>query len=239
MVDINDDDIKRINNKISNLYALYKATDNEARFKYIGIIIGVMAMISNVKIGLNIVLGLVIAYALIRYNHDKNIHDTTSGSELFHKKAEQIIPEIRFKKYPDIVDFIFSIQDFYNYNPEAFEETIANINSFIKLYEDSKIVTRFCENNYQIAESKVRNALNSIHSVTLSLNDQKEVFNKLTKAHKKLNIILKRYLKEMFQTCEDTKITDGYNVETKILDFDGPKAHNLYNPEEGYTYEFY
>ena len=143
-----------------------------------------------------------------------------------------------FEGYNDIVEFFFSIQDFYIYNPQAYEEIIDNVDNFLNIYEDLKIGTQFCEDKYKIADSKKRNALNALHSIIYNISANEPVItDKLNVAHKTLEDILNKYQGEILKICNHALIDEGYNMTRKLLT-NGPSPHNIY-PKETSNYEFY
>jgi hypothetical protein len=224
---------------MNNLYEQVSNMDKKTRFIYIIITVFIVCIFSRLDIGLNIVFACGISYLIIKYLNDKKtvkIDDINNQNKI---KATYIKPEPKLiNNYPDLIDFFFTIQELYNYNPQAYEEIIDNIESMLILYKDIDKITSKCEDRYQIAESKIRNALNALHSLIFSLENNKMI-NKLNKAHRKLNHILNNYLFKMFKKCEDTKLISGYNSDSRLIEFDKPKPHNTYNNNNKFSYEFY
>ena len=137
----------------------------------------------------------------------------------------------------ELYDFFFSIQDFYRYNPQAYEETIDNINSFFKLYDYAKRDSGKCGFYYKIAESKKTNALNSIHSLIFNIPPEDIFDDKITRAHLRLDTILTQYLSNFYDLCREDFYKNGFNVYTQNLNT-GPKEYNNYN-DEIFSYQFY
>lgn len=223
---------------MDNLYEQVSNMDKKTRFIYIIITIFIVCVFSRLNVGLNIIFACGVSYLVIKYLNDKKtvkIDDINKQNEI---KATYIKPEPRLiNNYPDLVDFFFTIQELHSYNPEAYEEMIDNVESMLMLYKDIDNITHKCEDIYQIAESKIRNAINALHSIIFSLKNNK-VINKLNKAHRKLNKILNNYLLTMFKKCDGVKLISGYNSETKLIEFDKPKPYNTYDDKK-FSYEFY
>jgi len=172
----------------------------------------------------------------------------TEGSSLRHStdleqdsiKYETIKPElssINFSSESDIVDYLFSIQDLYVYNPLAYEELLVNLNSFYSLLEsifnDLKNGSRY----YGIALSKKHNALNALHSLILKLPPESSFTEKFNVSHERLESILTKKLNDMYTECEKRILESGRDTSTIPL-LRGPLGHNVYN-DELYSYEFY
>ena len=158
---------------VDNLFEIVSKMDAITRFKYVVVVIVCINLLSRINMGINIIVALVIAYLLIKYMNDKMLHSNRLKKNNVETKANIIKPAlIDYDQYHDLVDFFFSIQDLSQYNPQAYEEMINNVNSFLVIYDETKNITRLCEDKYQIAEQKVYNAVNALHSIIHSLENQ-------------------------------------------------------------------
>lgn len=223
---------------MDNLYNQISNMDKKTRFIYIIITIFIVCIFSRLNVGLNIVFACGVSYLIIKYLNDKKISNTDDINKQNDIKATYIKPEPQLiNDHPDLIDFFFTIQELHDYNPEAYEEMIDNVEAMLRLYKDIDKITHKCEDRYQIAESKIRNAVNALHSIIFSLENNK-IINKLNRSHRKLNKILNSYLLKMFKKCEDIRLVNGYNSDTKLIDFDKPKPYNTYDDKK-FSYEFY
>ena len=115
---------------------------------------------------------------------------------------------------------------------------INNVNSFLVIYDETKNITRLCEDKYQIAEQKVYNAVNALHSIIHSLENQ-ILIKKLNRSHRKLNILLKQYLKKIFNRCQALRIKYDLTIENRLIAFDEPKPYNFHDTVGMHSYEYY
>lgn len=220
------------------IYTILKDLNNRYTFFYIAIIVILLFIFRNVHIGLNILFAIAIALVLIIYNYDKSITTFQIEEEEKREKLDNIQPRpLHIKGHDDILNLFFSIQDFYHHNPQAYEETIDNVDAFLTIYDIVFKNTPFCEYNYQIAESKKNNALNALHSIIFSLPDNKLVIDKLTRAHKRLETILNIYLNELYDKCHHTLIKNGYDIYKRSINL-GPREANHYFDKD-FTYQLY
>ena len=210
---------------------------NNIVFRNLAIIFIILILFFNLSINLNIFLGLIL-FAIIVYFYRKN-------------KKEQILPNNdkkknyktieQFSKYAtnklDINDFLFSIQDFYVFNPQAFEELIYNIDVFFKTYEKVFIDNDLCNYYFQIAQSKKNDALNSLHSILFNLPNNKLYTQKLDNADQRLETLLNIYLNKLYQKCTQNLMQFGLNIYKKQINI-GPKEYNTYS-NENFSYQFY
>jgi hypothetical protein len=136
-----------------------------------------------------------------------------------------------------IIDFLFTVQDFYAYNPAAYEEMVDNLKSFFQLNKDIFLEKKMYTYYYQIALSKKNNALNAFQSLIYKLPTEPEFTDKFNRAHVRLETILNKYMNDLYDKCQKNIKQNGINNITRPLD-KGPTGHNVYN-DEMYSYEFY
>lgn len=220
------------------IYNIIRGINNSRLFKYLTLIILSYLFFKNKNIGLNVFLAIIIAISFIIYNYDEIETKRNIQEEQQNIKRESIKPTItNFKDKDDLVDFLFSVQDMYHYNPQAYEEIIDNLESFFNLYSYIKLGSKYCDQYYQIAESKKNNAINSFHSMIFSIPNSKTYMDKFNRAHKRFETIMNVYLNELYDECNYDLIKNGYNVHRKYINT-GPKEYNHYFDKD-YTYQFY
>ena len=156
------------------------------------------------------------------------------------EKIDAIRPTPKnFEKFDDVIDFYFSIQDFYKFNPQTYEESIENIEAFFKIYDIIFTGTPQPDYYYQIAESKKNNAINALHALIYNLPNSRIVNEKLIRAHKRLETILNKYLNQLYDHCTQKIIKEGRDWYTRQINI-GPKEYNTYfNLNKSFTYQFY
>lgn len=192
----------------------------------------------QLSIGLNIILGLILAVVTILYLYEKETTAIELEKEQYEEKLESINPSPKnITGDNDLINFLFSVQDFYVFNPPAFEEVIDNIDSFKSLYEDVFADAELCNYYYQILDSKKSNALNAFHSIIFTLPNNQVFTEKFDRAHKRLETILNKYLNEAYDQCSFNLYKNGRDtLKRQILK--GPREYNHYFDEE-FTYQFY
>lgn len=209
-------------------------------FLYFFIILVFLSIFLRLNIELNVILGLVLAVILILYFNTKNQFDKKEIKNIYDKKESLIRPKskkLRSDKYPELVDFIFSIQDMYKYNVPAYEEMILTIDDFLELYEQSKITFKLAGMNYNLAEEKRRDAVNALHSLIYGLPTNKQLVHKLEESTQKLYKLLGEKLDDINTINTNYILINGYSVDT-IITNRGPHAVNFYS-HEPYTYDIY
>jgi effector-binding domain-containing protein len=188
-------------------------------------------------VGLNIILALTLGVCVILYfNQAKQFTHDQEKKQQEHKLSTIKPPPKTFAGRDDIIDLVFSIQDFYPYNPEAYEEMIDNIDAFFKIYDIIKTDPAYCEYYYTIADTKKSNAVNALQSMIFNIPNSKIPEDKLIRAYKRLETLLVNYINELYKICDNDLTTKGFDVTRKLINT-GPKEYNNYK-EKDFTYQF-
>lgn len=223
------------------VYLLLESINNKNLFIYISIILVSIFYFKRFSIGLNILLALFFGVVAASYLNEKNTVSNEIEEIQQETKLDAIKPDpvkLRERKDTDIIDFVFSVQDFYEYNPEAYEEMIDNINSFLEVHDTIFKGTIYCDDYYQIADSKKNNALNAFQSLIHNLPNSRLVNEKFNRAHKRLETILNKHLNELYDECNHDLIKRGHDVTRRAINL-GPKEYNQYDTDKDFTYQFY
>ena len=209
--------------------------DNSNLFLFIIIIIIIFKVISNLNINLAIIFGCFISFYIFKLLSESNKNKLNKNEEMLKDKIKQIrpAPEI-IEKYEDIINFLFSIQDLYVYNPPAYEEMVESIKSFFIVYEESIKIKELAHHNYSIAELKFNNAVNSLHSIYLNSETDMDLNNKINRAFRTLYKLLKKYLDEIELNIKKDLKYNGYDNKTIIID----TKYKPYNYSESSKYTF-
>ena len=221
------------------VYTLFNGIENYAVFKFVIIMIIGYLVFRNKKVGLNVILGLVCAIVVILYIYDKNKVLLETVNEEYDKKLSSIEPTLKTssKDNRDLIDFLFSIQDFYGYNPQTFEEMIDNINGLLKIEQMIVTTTDDCEKRYHIAFNKKNNAINCLNSVIYSIPASGDLTDKLVRSHKRLETLLNKKINKLYDLCYQNLAINGYNVNTSSINT-GPNPANMYLDKD-FTFQLY
>ena len=114
--------------------------NNKNIFIYIVIILCGYLYYKKYDIKLNIIFGLFISICIIYlYQQNSDNQEITQQNIIQEKENSMRLKSEYMKNRIEIKDFIFSIQEIYIYNPQAFEEMDANLNNFFDCYDEIKI----------------------------------------------------------------------------------------------------
>ena len=224
-------------------YTFIESFQNNEIFRNVLIIIMFILFFLQISVELNIILGLILAGYLILYLKEKdNIRIQTEERENNTKLSfiKPHLEKINKDKDRDFIDFIFSVQDFYVFNPRAYEEFIDNMDAFFELRELIFSDETFINYYFQIAESKKDNALNSFHSLIFSLPNDKTYTEKFDRAHKRLETLLNKEFNQMYDQVTFISVKNGPDVLKRPVEQDlEPKSYMTYFDKNDFTYQFY
>lgn len=110
----------------------FAITNNELFISFIvfSIIIG---FFSRINLSLATAVGIIIGYYVFNLLLNVSKNHQQKKIELKKNKIKYIRPAPEnLENYDDIIDFLYSIQDFYPNNPPAYEEMVMNMQAFLK-----------------------------------------------------------------------------------------------------------
>lgn len=218
-----------MNHYIEDFVQQIKTSSNQTLFLYIIIIVFIIVIFRRFNISLSIILAIFIAIIVIVYINTNNTLNIRSDEEIFQDKVNTIKPTpINIQKYPKFVDFIFGIQDMYQYNVPAYEQMIDSIDFILDLYEEAKINNQVAGSNYEIIDHKRIETTGNLQSIIYNLPTNTIYINKLNDSIEYLDDLIIELLDEVYSLNQLYIFNNGYNIETKIINM-GPKSYNFYD----------
>lgn len=225
---MNSDSQSYINN---NLLLQIDNSDSKTLFIYGIIIIIFLAIFQRLSVGINIVLALVLASLLILYLNSKNQLEQKNIKEIYDNKTNLIRPKPKkIQNYPKFLDFVFSIQDFYNYNVPAYELMIDSIDNILELYEESINDYSLAAINYNLVDNQRKEAVNNLHSIIHNIPSSTGLINKFNESIIMLNNLIYEIMDNIYSFHKLDLFNNGYNREV-INIIRGPKPENFYEKE--------
>ena len=216
---------------MTNLYDYINDIDRSSFFLYIVIFLVFIVFFKNYKIGINMIVCIFFYFLVVIFINEKNNKAKKNEIEMRQKKINLLEPDVKkLIKYNEIIDFLFSIQDLYIYNPQAYEDMYNSINNFIIVYEDILKNNKQTNELFNIADVNMHNSINSLHSIIYNVPENDlNVRNKLHISMDVLEKILNKYLNDIYD-IHIKNLKDGYNVNYKIINT-GPKEYNFFGED--------
>jgi hypothetical protein len=168
---------------------------NNKIIEFILVLFGIYALLYILKIDLAIVITVIlfVLYFYYKYNNREKEKDIIL-SRIEPEKFKNELPLI-INKYDDVIDFLYYISDFKQYNEQVYHVFLINLNDFLTLYEDYQIVA---PHRKQLMEDVLNDTkyklLDGLSSFIYSFNNSPILREKLNNSINKLNDILNNYL---------------------------------------------
>lgn len=213
--------------------------DNKHLFFYITFIIVVLLFFSRFDIKLNIVYGTLIGCIILFYYNNSIEKEKENHTTMINNKIDLIKPTPKNTlKYEEMTNFLFSIQDFYIFNPQAYTLMVSILDIFFDYYEETQLDGSIAGQKYGDMRLCKRDALNALHSLIHTMPSNENITLKLNQSITQLDELLNVYLEKVERTHNLFVHENGYNVSTKLID-KGLFAKNMYDDENNiHYYEF-
>ena len=212
--------------------------DGDTLFIYITISLFILWFMSKKNIDLKVTV-IVISF-IISYLNYRSITTVDTKKDIINLKKNMIKPQLnKTSEKENIINFIYSIQELYIYNPLQYENMINHIDNFFKLYKLSFINKQTVHTNYKHMETDKRSAMNALKSIIFNSPNDKNVRNKINSATSNLDKILTEYLDHISYLIDNDIKKIDYNMNTTIIDYDTKPFNEYTDIFKPYSYEIY
>lgn len=196
---------------------------------------------------INILFGLIlcsigIIYLNNYYIQTNQINKSKQISHIIPLKNQSVSNIQPIKQHDEIIDFLFSIQDLYIYNPQEYINLVNSIDNFFNSYEIILLNTNtndIIDTNYTILDNQKRNAMNSLQNISFNIEPNKHIDKKIQKAIITLDFILTKYMNHVIELHKDNIYKNGYTNNTFILPDKKIKPYNTYYDNNLFTSYLY
>lgn len=150
------------------------------------------------KVNLHLIVTLIVFAIILYYKFKTREHEKiTVLANTKNERFENKIPTI-INKYDDIVNFLYYISDFKQYNEQVYAELLVNLNDFLTLYEDYQIIKGTKKKLMEdVINDNKHKILDNLSSFIYSFNNSPVLREKLNNSIDKLNNILNNYIKNL------------------------------------------
>ena len=162
------------------------------------VLLGIYMFFYIIKIDILLITTLIVFVIYFYYKYQTNIRETNI---ILHQKSNEKfkneMPSL-LNQHDDIINFLYFINDFKQYNPDVYNELIININDFLTLYKDYQIIREEKKKLMQdvIFDTKAK-ILDNLSSFIYSFNNSPDLRLKLNNSIDKLNDLLNLYINKL------------------------------------------
>jgi hypothetical protein len=193
------------------LYNIINSNEPKNIFLY-GVIITIGIFISiNIFFNYNILVGLLLCSLIIYYIYTYNKYNLLTREKINSEKFNSLYSKNNIlQKYPDIVDFLYYIENFKSNNVQQYEQLIRSFENFIRIYEycviDNNLIFKF----YQTLISQKLNILYIINSFIFT-QQEIEYQNILIKQKIEAEKLIDKFMNYLVILNKKNIYYDGYS----------------------------
>ena len=162
------------------------------------VLFGIYMIFYIMKIDILLISTIIIFVIYFYYEYQKNSKEkeiilTQKTNEKFKNEIPSII-----NKYDDIINFLYYISDFKQYNEQVYNDFVINLNDFFTLYQDYQIIRSEKKKLMEdvIFDTKYK-ILDGLSSFIYTFNNSPTLREKLNNSIDKLNSILNLYITKL------------------------------------------
>jgi hypothetical protein len=202
--------------------------DNKTIFFYVIIFIIIVYVFSFLSIGLNLVFGVLVAIFILYFLYTNYGEMDYEERQAIKAQHDLLLPDPGVaRKYDDIVRYLFSIQDMYVNNADAYTELTNGLDNFFRIYENTLVNPQYAGRNYELMRDQKRKSMNALHSLVHTVPVTVHHVAKIEDAMKIMKEILQKYLDNAERIHKLFIYETGYNCDVKLIDKSGILPHNL------------
>lgn len=217
------------------IYILYRSDYKQLLYFIVAFVI-ITYVFRSRQLSIASLVIFIVWYQYVWFSHKRTDESQSSTEKHTKLKQESIRPQpVLAKKYDDVTDFLFYIQDMYKYNPQSFEELVDAIDSFLETYEQIRINNRMSNLLYKQLDDKRRNALNILHSFVYNLVNDPNMNAKHVESLKRLDKLLITYQEQIKYIHEKYNYETGLTTEYTPI-HEQPYAANVFDKRVSFEY---
>ncbi len=213
------------------IYDIINTENKQILFNYAIIFIIFIYISVNLNFNMQILVGLFFASIIVYYWYSyRTIHNLSKINENENKfklinsntntlKDDYIAQNTDYKTInnPEIVDFIFYMEDIKKYNISIYNNIIILFENFSKLYNACLIDNTFIDDYYNTLNNIKYNIIENIGKYNYIIKSPTYA-KKINELQNKAEILLNKYIDELIILYKKNIKIKGYNNSTKILD---------------------
>ena len=215
---------------------LYEGS-KELRSTYLLIFIVITYLFSNVfSLSISNIFGIILSLFLIQelYLYENTIKEDINEDLMFKlKHINKTLKDSDSFLYldPDLINLIYSIRDYEEYNPLIYKKVIITTNYILRILNDmnnldenNRMVLKDPISDLKTAQKMVNLGSNYFHSFIYNLPNDTDYSKKYKNSMFRYRVLLKRIIDIMKNKCKEHNKDSVTTIYTKFIpDFEGPR----------------
>jgi hypothetical protein len=209
------------------IYNILNFEEPKVIFIYGIVLIFFILIFSKISINFGIIIGLLFYSILIYYFYtDRNLNNIYAAEKYNQKINSLDRPTNVLVDYPEVVDFLFYIEDIRKYSNIIYEKIASLFKEFCVLYRSCIIDYNLIDRLYQKMVDIKINIMININSFVFNTNSY-QYTEKMFRSKLQAEQILNNLLNELVLIQKKKIYYNGYNISTKIIDTSGVLPSNI------------
>jgi hypothetical protein len=238
-----NNDVKPISNKVlsmlddlkksfdNNFSTKVHSIDNKSIFMYVCIIGAAIFVSQRSKIRLSNIFYILIAIIICYYIYSKKKIKAIEFNKELEIKKTLVIPEPQnIDEYPDMIEFVYDIKEFYYINANAFYSMIKNIDNYFELYDQmTNNIVLYKLENVEVAIEYSRLALNDLQSIIYNMDTSNIIMAKFEHSMRRLHKLFRKYNSYIINIANKNFNDKNLYTNSKYYSEYGPRESNYYS----------
>jgi hypothetical protein len=209
------------------IYNILNFEEPNVIFIYGVVLILFILIFSRLSINYGIIVGLLFYCILIYYFYtDRNLNNIYAAEKYNQKFNELHRPTNVLIEYPEVVDYLFYIEDIRKYSYITYEEIATLFKEFCILYRASNTDYNLIDRLYQKMVDIKITIMYKINAFIFN-TDGYQYTEKMFRAKLEAEKILNNLLNQLILIQKKKIYYNGYNITTKLIDTSGVLPSNI------------
>lgn len=222
----------------NNIFNYVNSINNDELFIYLLLIAAIVFVSSTITFNSSVIIGLILACIVIYFLRERKIalgdnfemeHETKLEHDIFSTTKNMHIDA-------SIIDLLFSIKEYKNYNPEVFMLLTKHIDNLLRIETDLEKGTMYPYHMLDVAKTFHKKTLNALHSMVHSIPYSNNSDKKHTRILEEFNILLAKHMSKI------KYLADKIDAATPINTASRPKYDDKVSGQDSIyeqNYEFF
>jgi hypothetical protein len=188
-----------------NIFEIIERLGKKEYFYIVFIVVFSIGFIKLLQPDSTILIGIFLGVIIIFFYISNVIYKADNSTNTLLNKYNYlpIKPERFILKYENIINFLYDIREYYDYNLSALNDLVIELNNFFILYDDL-IVHNYvdCQYTYDnLANIKLK-LVNILATYIYSIPDDVYLIENLSDKQKEFDMMLQEYLNDIISKCD-------------------------------------
>ena len=207
----------------AGFYNYITEIDSKSMFHLVVAGITVFTLVNKINFNISSIFSLVVTAVVVYFLNERRRTTETTDMQELEIKLVRITPNPKyFHLDAGIVELIYSIREFRNYNDQAFVEMIATVDKFLGLMYDIENEVADCHHAVELAQDLKKQALNHMMSIIFRTPTDSRAVVKLRKAADSLHFIMNHHISVAAEECNKQIKKKGLNSTNKLIKINQP-----------------